>query len=316
MGCSARSVDLLKGLTLGKQSAPAAPNPQATAAAQEQVNTQTAIQNAELNRVDTTTPYGDLTYTKTGTNPDGTPIYSSNVSLSPQEQQLYNLDTQGQIGLAGIANGMQGQVANSYNQPLDYGGLPQVTSQVNGGQSYQAAQQQAQDAAYNEQTQYLNPQWQQSQSQLNSQLANQGITMGSNAYNTAHQNENLAQNQAYGNAQLQAVQAGNTEQNTLYGQGLSSANLQNSASQQGLSQLLAETDQPLNEYDALISGAQVQQPNFPSTPTANVANTDYAGIVNSAYQNQLAAYSANQASNPLNSLFSLGGSIGSALIMG
>lgn len=135
---------------------------------------------------------------------------------------------------------------------------------------------------------------------------------------------------AYQGAQDAAVQAGNQEQNTLFGQNLSQANLQNSvnnqqfgqnlssanlnnsASAQGLSQALGLYNQPLNSYNALATGAQVTNPTFQSVPTANQANTDVAGITNSVYQNELNAYKTQQSG--INNLFSLGGTLGGAAI--
>ena len=88
---------------------------------------------------------------------------------------------------------------------------------------------------------------------------------------------------------------GNQEQQVLFGQGITQYN------------------QPLNTYNALTSGAQVQNPSFSAIPGVNQANTDVAGITNQGYQNQLAAYQQQQAG--INNLFSLGGSLGAAAIL-
>jgi hypothetical protein len=365
---------------------PPAPDPAATIAAQTAGNLATANQNAELNRVNQNTPYGSLTYAQNGYNPDGTANYTQNVSLSPQEQQIFNNQTQGQINLGNTALSMQGQVGNSYAQPIDTSRLPGFASSVNTAplsymnssslptfsntinnagpslnpQNYGQQIHQAQDAAYKGQTQYLDPQFAQAHEALDNSLINQGITQGSQASNTAQQNLGLQQNQAYGNAGLQAVNAGNAEQNTLFGQNLSAnqqgfsqglaetdlantnaqqnfanygsitaannatqaqqfgqgvtnANLQNQSQEAQLQQLFALRNQPLNEYNALMTGAQVSSPSFTGVPSANVAGTDVGGITNSSYQNQLAAYRASQ--QGMNNLFSLGGSLGAAAIM-
>ena len=63
--------------------APSPPDPVATANAQETLNKNTAIYQAEMNNVNQTTPYGSLTYTQTGTNPDGTPIFSARAEKPP-----------------------------------------------------------------------------------------------------------------------------------------------------------------------------------------------------------------------------------------
>lgn len=298
---------------MGKPSAPKPPDPQATATAQEQVNTKTALQNAELNRVNQTTPLGSSTWSITGTYPDGTPIYAQNISLSPTQQKIYDSSTQGAINQGNIALGMQNQVGGSYARPIDTSNVSKITGQVPGQQDQGAAIKQAQDAAYRGQTQYLDPQFQQQEEALRSNLANQGIAQGSEAWNTAMGNFARQKQAAYQSAQNAAVGAGNQEQSVLFGQGLSQANLQNAASQEGMSQLFALRNQPLNEYNALMSGAQVHEPNFPGVPGVNVQPTDVAGIINQGYQNQLGYYNAQMA--PWNSLFSLGGSLGAAAIM-
>lgn len=301
-------------------------------------------------------------------------------------------------GSAGNAGSIQNSIGSSGNvqNSLDLSGLPGlqstvnnsgpgITGQVNGGQSWQDAVNQAQNAAYNQQTQYLNPQFAQGQESLNAQLANQGLQVGGQAYDNAQTNFSNQKQQAYQSAQDSAVAAGNAEQNTLYGQGLSSANLQNTANQQGynqglssaqlanaansqgytqalgsgsfantaqqqlygqnlssgefgntaqqqlygqnlssaglqnsasaqaLQQALGLYNQPLNTYNALATGAQVQNPTFGNVPSSNVANTDVAGITNSAYQNQLAAYQQQMAG--VNNLYGLGGSLASAAIL-
>jgi hypothetical protein len=297
---------------MGKPSAPAAPDPTVTAQAQTASNIDTAKANATLNRINQYTPYGSSTYDITGYDSSGIPRYSQTTSLSPVEQGLLNTYQAGQQNLGNIALGMQGQVANSYQNPIDTSQLPGVASKVNLGDTSSQIQQ-AQDAAYKGQTQYLDPQYARAQEQLQNQLSNQGIPQGSEAWNNAMNQFNEQKQAAYGNAGLQAVQAGNQEQNTLFGQGLSSADLQNQAQAQGMQQLFALRNQPLNEYNSLISGAQVQNPSFSATPVANQANTDIAGITNQGYQNQLAQYNAQ--TQAMNNLFSLGGNLGAAAIL-
>ena len=52
---------------MGKPSAPEAPDPQETAAAQTGTNVATAIANATLNQYDSYGPDGSTTYSQTGT---------------------------------------------------------------------------------------------------------------------------------------------------------------------------------------------------------------------------------------------------------
>lgn len=330
---------------MGKPSPPKAPDPTATINAQEQANSQSALQTAELNRISQNTPYGSINYSISGYNADGTPQYVQNQSLSPVEQQLFNLGTQGQVGLANTALNVLPQVQGAFANQISpsslpgiaskaapTAGAPGITGQIGSG-DYAAQIKQAQDAAYNAQAQYLDPRFAQAHEATDNSLINQGITQGSHAYDVAQQNLGLQQNQAYQQAQDAAVAAGNVEQNTLFGQqaqqaqfqnaanlqgfnqGLANAGLQNQANQQALQQGLTLQNEPLNQFSALASGSQVSQPNFQSFATPQVANTDVGGIINQGYQNQLAGYNAQLAASPLNALFSLGGSLGSAAIM-
>lgn len=296
---------------IGKPSSPTPPDPQTTIAAQSAANSQSALQTAELNRVDQNTPYGSSKYTQIGQYPDGTPRYQQDVSLAPDQQHLLDIGNQGALSLGNIALGQLGQVGNAYGSPINTSGLPGVRSTAS-DQSTPDQIKAAQDAAYRSQTQYLDPQFEQGQASLDNSLINQGITQGSEAYNNAQGNFGRQRQAAYQSAQDAATTAGFGEQNTLFNQGIQGANLQNSAQAQALSQLFALRNQPLNEYNALMTGAQVTNPQFNAVPATNVATTDVAGIRNSAYQNQLAQYQQQMAG--YNNLFGLAGTAAAAFI--
>lgn len=84
--------------------APSPPDPTTTAAAQEKLNKDTAVYQAEVNNVNQTTPYGSLSYTQTGTNPDGTPIFSATTALNAPEQNLFNTGIATQTTMSNAAN--------------------------------------------------------------------------------------------------------------------------------------------------------------------------------------------------------------------
>ena len=83
---------------MGKRapSAPPAPDPAATARAQATANRETAITQFGLNAVNQVTPYGNLTYTQTGTWADGTPRFTATQTLSPAEQEALDLSNRAQ----------------------------------------------------------------------------------------------------------------------------------------------------------------------------------------------------------------------------
>lgn len=70
---------------------------------------------------------------------------------------------------------------------------------------------------------------------------------------------------------------------------------QNNARSQYLNELYAARNQPINEISSLLSGAQVNNPNFVPTQGVSIPNVDYAGLVQQDYANRVNAYNAKQA---------------------
>jgi hypothetical protein len=110
---------------------------------------------------------------------------------------------------------------------------------------------------YEQQTKLLDPQMQREQAKIENQLANQGITRGSEAYNNAMQDFARQKESAYGtartnainqvmnagsqlyNAQLQGIQTQNAALGQQFGQGLQGATFANQAQQQAYQQQLS-----------------------------------------------------------------------------
>lgn len=138
----------------------------------------------------------------------------------------------------------------------------------------------------------LDPQWQQNEDALRTRLANQGLSAGSAAWDAEMRRFGQNRNDAYTANDLAARNTINQE-------------------------ISAERNAPINEITALMSGSQVTPYSGAATPKVTQANTDVAGITNSAYQNQLAAWNAEQQSSRglMGGLFSLGGTLGSAFLM-
>lgn len=130
----------------------------------------------------------------------------------------------------------------------------------------------------------LDPQFAQRRDALEAKLYNQGVMPGSEAYRREMEAMGQQENDAY---------------NQLYLTGRNQAN----------QELLTERNQPINETTALMSGGQVTQPNFTSTPTASVASPDVAGMTYQSYQmGPLAQYQAAQANKQamMGGIFGLG----------
>lgn len=267
---------------MGKQSAPAAPDPYATAGAQTQGNQQSAAYNAAINRMNTYTPYGSQQYSYQGADPNtGAPIYSQDIKFSPEQQALYNQQTGNEQKQGQISGNLLDNVSSTYSQPFSY--------DTNQGV------QKAQDAIYARNTQYLDPQFTREQSQLETQLVNQGIPRDSEAWNNAMQSFNANKNQAYESARNDSI-----SQST----GMSATQLQ---------EALAARNQPLNEYNSLMSGSQAQLPQFNAPGGVSAQPADIAGAINNSYQGALAGYNAKQSST--NSLVGAGSTLLAAYLM-
>lgn len=137
---------------------------------------------------------------------------------------------------------------------------------------------------------------------------------------------NAAQSQRFGQSAAQAAFANQAmqqeRQNALQTVGFNNqARQQNMgnderARAQWMQEQYAQRNQPLNEIASLLSGAQVQQPNFVNAQGAQMPTVDYAGLVNNNYAQQMQGYQVQQANNPMNGI--MGGlfGLGSSAILG
>lgn len=188
---------------------PQAPDPYKTADAQTASNKQTAITQQELGQTNQTNPYGSLTYSQTGTNPDGTPKSTATTTLNPQTQALFDqyLGLQGSSGKAaqGLIDSGAGALGGK-GLDLSYDGTASSLDALNRAR--------------------LDPQWSQNTNMQESKLANQGLTPGMPGYdnamrvfnqgkNDAYNSANLADYQTATNAKLQEYQAPLQAFNTL-----------------------------------------------------------------------------------------------------
>ena len=120
------------------------------------------------------------------------------------------------------------------------------------------ARKRAENAAYQSYTSYLQPQFAQQTSNLETRLQNQGITVGSDAYNRAMSNLQNSQNQAYNNAAYQSVLAGqNAFSNSLNNAALA-GNFANNAQGNYLSQIIQQLQNGHSGYDNAMNLYNVQ----------------------------------------------------------
>lgn len=304
-------------------SQPATPNPNAIAAAQGAANEGVARLTAKLNRTDTYSPTGSVIFEDLGDD-----RWQTTQTLSPEAQGIF--DTQLQTGqtVADAAQRQAGYLPNDkfslsgtpgYQGAIDLGGLAALPTDMEG------ARKSASDAVYGRLSNRLDDRFGREQDLLDSQLATQGITQGSDAYNDAYKQFGQIKNDAYLSASQEAVGAGQNELSNLLSnsllsrqQGLAERStlrgMDNEARQQGIQDQLLERTQPLNELAALLQGAPAingpqpiqQTPVGVAPPDVVGANALSAGVAQNNFAQRQGATNA-----------ALGGlsSLGSAAIL-
>jgi len=318
----------------------------------------------------------------------GTPFQYSgpDIQTSLGQQRSINYGPAGDaFGLAGggpaadaygLAEGIDAAKYGAAQRSLDLSGVAKMP--VNAGMTGQAAI-----------LSRLQPQIQQEQAALNQQLANQGITPGSEAYNNAMRTQGQQANDLYTQAALQGINLDTAANQQGYGQALSSAglynqglgqdfsqglaargltnqsigqnfgqgqaaqqlqnaaigqnfnqavtaaglynqaqnqgynqNLQgaefgNTAAQQALAQQLQLRNQPLNEISALMSGSQIQNPQFQGYTGSNVAAAPVFQGAQAGGQQAMDIYGQQMAANNAKTaaLGQIAGAAGQAAMM-
>jgi Chaperone of endosialidase len=261
-------------------SPPPAPNPYQVAEAQSNENVAAAIAQSILNNVNQVTPYGDIQCKAVdwvpGPHGNKIPVWQATTTLSPKMAALYrsniaNAQSSSELEKALLANA-QGRLS----QPLDlsWGATEAKLNELN--------------------SHTLDPQWAKGQAELDQQLANRGLTPGSEGWKYAQQQFALNKAQAY---------------DQMYLQGHDTAT----------SDIEREYNSPLNALTALRSNAQVSQPGIGQlapTTQSQIQPPDLEGLVSSIYNTQGNIYgdqlrSSNQT---LGGLFGLGGDIFGSLL--
>lgn len=201
------------------------------------------------------------------------PTYTATQSLSPSQQAIFNQSQTAQKNLAATAADRSAFLQSYLGKPMDYSGVPaagnassltmpnyqkfgdgpQLQSQIdNAGeitrnygpadQSYSTNTKAVEDAMYSR----LNPQMDQQRAALETQLANQGIRVGSDAYANSMKILNQGQN----DQRTSVLLASGQEQSRLADLDAQRAGFQNAAQAQQYSQ---------NANNATFGNTQLQQ---------------------------------------------------------
>ena len=299
---------------MGKESSPPpAPDYAAAATAQGVANTEAARATAKLSNPNMYTPYGTSLVSYEGDVP------TVRQTLTPTAQKTLEAQQGVQLSLANLGQKGTDIAGGVLDKPFSFGGPAVQTSldtsgiakmPVNAGTTGQEAIMAR-----------LEPALARQRVSTETQLINQGLRPGTEAYNNAAQLLGQQENDARQQAVLQGLNLDIGANAQGFNQALQGGQFGNTAQQQALAQAIQQRQMPLNEISALMSGSQIQNPQFGAYQGANVAAapvfaaTQAQGAYNqNAYNQQVAQ------DNALTSgLFSLGGaalgvpSIGGAL---
>lgn len=318
------------------KSSPPSPDYTGAAEATGRSSEVTTAQQTLANRPDVSTPWGSQTWQATPvidpTTGEVMNSWAGNVSLNPQEQSALDSQQRIQANESALAEGQQQRVAQDFSHPLDFNSTVPfamapnthsytapdfqhdidtsgVTQQVHGSADmYDDA---AAQAAYGHYQSLNKPIVDQQREQLQSQLYNEGLKEGDQAYDTAMSNFQMEQDRANQDAGYGAILTGSnigaqqqaadlasnnqqfgqavtkgtfTNQSNIqdlesqlgigaqeYGQELNSGNFQNALKQQEIATMEGEQGYNLSQLNAILNGNQVSMPGIPGAPTAGAA---------------------------------------------
>jgi hypothetical protein len=268
------------GMLFGEPETPATPDYRSAAEATAKGNLDAARAAIAANRVNQVTPYGSLKYAITGQDPYGNPTWTATSELSPDQQELYNYDIASSKGLGQLQQKGLNYVSNMLDQPFNTSGL--ASTGINPGEQMSESIMRR-----------LQPNLQMEQKQFDAQMANQGIPLGSEAYQNAKRSFDERQNDRLTSAIIQGTQTG------MQARG------------QGFSELAYQRNEPINTLNAVRSGSQVTNPNsfFVNAPQqATTAGADYLGAAGMTGNAAIADANAKNAQRNamISGLFSLG----------
>ena len=307
-------------------SPPPAPDYTGAAEATAEGNLEASRAAIEANRYDQFTPLGDLTWTNLGSSevdkdaydaameqyysdieesrvPDNFPAtvgdisvadmfpakkpdikdftteydqdrWRSDITLSPEVQKLFDKGLMMQDISADIGLTAGEQIKDTFSTPFEL-------------DDFEGYREDVYDAMMSRLEEDISKDW----DSRNAELYAAGIGRGTEAY----KGEQTQRDRMLNDARLQAYQNATDQALRERGQTVQEAVLQRT--------------QPLNEYNAWRTGAQVQLPSFQNTPPAQtVGGPDYLGAAQGRAQYDLAGYNADVAgtNNLLSGLFTLG----------
>ena len=297
------------------KSTPPAPDYNAAAQTQAQSSAQNIEQQTVANRPNINTPFGSQTWQM---KPEVDPTtgqyvstWTQNTTLAPQTQAALTAQQNIQNQKSQTAESLLGNFENAEATPINWNSFtpfantPGQTTTA-GNPTAQQYDKSAADAAFNSFMGYNQPLMQQAKDQLDTQLQNQGLKPGDQAYDTAmanlqRQQSAQVQQAGYG-ATLTGSQIGQqqaatnlAQQNQAFGQSMTGAQYQDTLRAQEAAEAMQRQGFSLNQINGILNGQQVGLPSTPGFATSGAAQPVQAlNAAENTGQSQLNAFNAQQ----------------------
>lgn len=326
---------------MGK-STPAPPDYRGAAQEQAAASRDITEQQTWANRPDQNTPWGSTSWESERVYDPTTQQYlnqwTQNTTLDPNSQRALDAQLGLSAGRSELGASLLPRAQDEFGTAMDWNQFDKMGGRVGaeniaGGydlagpelDSSQKYSQQANDAIYNQWASRALPQQEEQRNQMQTQLYNQGLRPGDQAYD--REMEKMSQNQgdAMQQAQYQATigsgaeaqrmlgmdaatrgqltgeQAalagfGNQAAGQRYGMNQASSAYDTQRRQQQIAEQMQQRGWSLNEINALISGQQVGMPTMPSFSQATKSETpDYMGAASNQWGASMDSFNMEQA---------------------
>lgn len=306
---------------------PAAPDYTGAAEATAQSSRNVTEQQSWANRPTINTPFGQQTWSTTPVWDPSTEQYINswemNTNLTPESQAALDSQMRLQQGRSNLAEGLLSRAQDEYGEPMDWSQFTELSQgpqagnyspgevqselDMSGLQNVDPSQRyysDAGDAIYNQFSDRAEPQFNRDTESLRTQLYNQGLREGDEAFDREMENIRQSQNDARRDASYQATIGSGQEAQRMFGmdsgargqqfaersgqgaffnaaadqalrqqmaaggqnfsEGMSQSGYQNQLRQQQIAEQMQQRGFSLNEIQAILSGQQVSLPNMPS----------------------------------------------------
>lgn len=274
-------------------SAPPPPDYAGAAREQGEANRRAAIESAYLSNPNMITPTGTRKVTYSRDPVSGNLMPTITDELTPAAQKAFEAQQRVDLALSNLGERSVGRVEDVMGRGFQYGG-PDIQTSLNLGNAPQMpinAGTTAQQAIM----QRLQPQIEQNRASMQQNLANQGITPGSEAWNRAMTEQKQGESDLYSQAALQGINADMAARSQAVNEAIQSGQFANTAAEQDYARKLGLYNLPLNQVAALMSGAQIQMPQFQGYTGQNIEAAPLFQGVQAQDQANMSRYNAKVA---------------------